>query len=207
MKEPLDRNKTDLTHFVIACAIGYLANRGFHPIETEVAVASGWIADIASFCYPTPMEMKNLGIKAQRLRIESDYGEIQFEYGHLLTALVEVKTTKADFKKDLNKKFSGQKYPAHLCYLAYPKDMNIDATEIPMGWIGLEVYPSERTIRKFRSLMFRKKGYWSYSSIHPQHPGEVADFIAQIAIKREYRTKYAANRAWLKMYRAKGGFE
>jgi hypothetical protein len=97
MNEPLDRNKTDLTRFVTACSIGYLADKGFKPIETEVAVAQGWITDVASFCYPTQTEIKKIKLKSPRISIDSDFYEICFMYGHLLTALIEIKTTRADF--------------------------------------------------------------------------------------------------------------
>jgi len=189
--EPLDRNKTKLTHFVTACAIGYLANRGFHPIETEVSTTNG-IVDIASFCYPSPTESKLLKLRVPRINIESQYKEIQFKYGHLLTAVIEVKTNRGDFKKDLNTKFSGRIFPAHLCYLAFPKGI-IESNEYPRGWICLEVYPSTRTITR---------NYNYGVNVHPQHPGDVADLCAHIAIRREYRTRFTALRTWLKMYRA-----
>lgn len=184
-----------------AAAIAYLADRGFYPIETEVCVGqkpnkqgyqqAGWIADVASFCFPTMTEMRKLKLRHPRIKIESNHDELRYIYGHIFTAMVEVKTTRADFKKDLATKFNGHIYPAHLCYLAIPKDM-ISTNEFPRGWICLEIYPETNRVKR----------HWAIGEVHPQHPGDIADFCAQIAIKRGYRTRFAERRAWLKMYRA-----
>ena len=55
--DPLDRNKTDLTHRLTALAEGHLTVLGCKPIETEVPVG-GFIVDVAGFTYPTMTEMK-----------------------------------------------------------------------------------------------------------------------------------------------------
>jgi hypothetical protein len=198
--EPLDRNKSDLTHRITALSMAYLMNVGFRPVETEVAVAGGWVADVASFCLPTPTETRRLKLRSiNRFGFEScEYGEIQFQYGPLLTAIIEVKTTRADFLKDKQRKFSGI-FPAHLCYLAYPKDV-VEPNELPRGWQGLEMTSTGN--------MLRRK-HWNWPEIHPQHPGEIAEFIAAVALRADNRTKYARNRLIMKMYRAgtlgKGG--
>lgn len=193
MKEPLDRNKTNLTHRITALSMIYLKHRGFSPIETEVSVENGWIADIASFCTPNMTETSRLRLRSiSRFGLkELDSGEIRFCYGPLLTAIVEVKISRNDFLKDKERKFSGT-FPAHLCYLAYPKDM-LDENEIPRGWMVLEMTKNGAQIRK---------RHWTWPQVHPQHPGIVAEFIAAVAIRCDRRTRYATNRAIMKMYRA-----
>src|SRR4030043_963800 len=114
MQEALDRNKTDLTHRVTALAAAYLTTRGFHPVETEVFVERGWIADLAGYCYPVESELKKLHLIGGRSIIpEIDYAEKYFfSYGSLLTAIVEVKTSRSDFTSDW--KFKTKIYPANL---------------------------------------------------------------------------------------------
>ena len=60
MMSQLDLNKTPLTHRITALAAAFLDAHGFKPVETEVPVASGWVADVASFVYPTMTEAKKL---------------------------------------------------------------------------------------------------------------------------------------------------
>jgi hypothetical protein len=43
----IDRNKTEITHNITRLAALWLDNHGFKPVETEVGVDQGWIADIA----------------------------------------------------------------------------------------------------------------------------------------------------------------
>lgn len=192
-KEPLDRNKTNLTHKVTAVAAAYLSDRGFKPIETEVSVREGWIADLASFVYPSNTEIRKLRLFGKRKIIDEYYqNEDMFlrHYGAPLTALVEVKTSLSDFRRD--KKFDGCIFPAHLCYLAYPKGL---LEKPPTGWIGLIVKEDGS-----RLLRIDIGGFWV--RIHPQHPGDVTDLVANVAIRLLHRTRYAQYRAWLKAYRA-----
>jgi len=193
MKEPLDRNKSDLTHRITSLAMIYLYNCGFKPIVTETPVGNGWIADIASFCLPNCSETKRLKLRScTRFGLNnSDYSEIEFSYGPILTAIVEVKVNRSDFIKDKNRKFAAE-FPAHLCYLAYPYGM-LQQEEIPVGWLALEMTST--------GTMLRKK-HWTWASPHRQHPGEIAEFIAAIAIRADNRQRYAQNRLMMKMYRA-----
>lgn len=190
----LDANKTALTHKITAVASAYLDMRGFKPIETEVRVADKWVADIASFVYPSMTGLRNLKIIPNKWCQDPTAEEIDYRYSYPLTAIIEVKASLLDFKKDINTKFSGQVYPAHLCYLAYPSGM-IDKTEIPRGWIGLEAADDGGRVinihRPFRLI-----------TPHSQKPGDVTDLIAAVAIRRDYRTRYAAQRAFVKAYNA-----
>ena len=200
--EPLDRNKSELTHAVTACAMIFLENRGFKPIETEVFAIGFGIVDIGGACTPSPTDTKKLRLSnAEKYGCEKTdiYNHIQFRYGPILTAAIEVKVTRQDFLKDVGNKFQSRKergdkyiYPAHLCYLAFPKGL-IEEHEIPMGWMGLEMDSSgSRLLRK----------YWTYPEIHPQNPGDLVWYIMSLAIRADYRTRYARQRIMMKMYRA-----
>ncbi len=196
----LDANKTAATHRATATASYYLALRGYKPIETEVGVFGGWIADLASYVYPTKTELKKIKLLNREERsgkkiLSTDEALTYFErrYGRgPFTAIVEVKVTKADFKKDLDFKFSGRVFPAHFCYLAYPSKLDV---ELPTGWVGLLLNDDCDRLVKM------KYGYCDI--IHPQPPGDIVDLIAAVGIRRHHRTVYAEQRAWLKSYRAK----
>lgn len=193
----LDLNKTPLTHKITALAAAFLDAHGFKPIETEVSVAPGWIADLASFAYPTMTEAKKLKLIKDRKLLHpdqiQDMTRLIYTCGPLLTAIVEVKVTKADLKKDWERKFKCRMLPAHLCYLAYPKGL-IDKKELPMGWHGIECSEDgERVIRRHHSFIY---------TIHPQHPGAICDLIAAVAIRRAHRTRYREMRDWMRSYRA-----
>lgn len=193
MDEPLDRNKSDLTHNVTALAMAYLENRGFKPIETEVFVRNYGVADVGGIVSPTPTEAARLRLaNAQKFGLaDQSYGEITFRYGPLLTGIIEVKVSRSDFTNDIQSKFSDN-WPAHLCYLAYPKGL-IEPHELPQGWMGLEMDSTGYSLRR---------KHWSVARVHPQHPGDVALFATSLAVRADYRTRYARHRTWWKMYRA-----
>lgn len=178
-KESLDNNKSALTHKITAVCAAYLDKRGFKPIETEVAVCRGWIADLASFVYPSWTERKLLGLDAKSML-------------NPVTAIVEVKITRGDFKKDIRRKFNADILPAHICYLAYPKGMLRDE-EIPERWVGLEA-------KEDGSKILRRKK----KQITPaeQKDEQIIDLIAAVAIRRAHRTRYRELRDYLRMYRA-----
>jgi len=196
----LDLNKTAATHRATAAASYYLAFRGYKPIETEVSVFDGWIADLASYVYPTNTELKQMKILQRESRsgnkiLSTDEALKNFErrYGEgPFTAIVEVKVTKADFQKDLNFKFNGRVFPAHFCYLAYPAKLDV---ELSKGWIGLLLNDECDRIVKMK---------YTYSDIiHPQPLGDVVDLIAAVGIRRHHRTVYAERRDWIKAFRAR----
>jgi len=196
----MDENKTALTHRVTALAAAYLDAGGFKPVEAEVQCHDGWVADLAGFVYPTMTECK-------KMKLLPKYGgstdklhrELEYYYQFPLTAICEVKTSRADFRKDLNTKFYGQIYPAHLCYLAYPAGI-VAEDEIPVGWIGLETTQQAGKIKKVTT----NKKCFIFQCLHAQRPGDVTDLIANIAIRRDHRTRYAVNKAFLKAIRARG---
>jgi len=195
----LDLNKTAATHRATATASYYLALRGYKPIETEVGVFNGWIADLASYVYPTNTELRKMKIlnreerSGQKILSTEDalkYFESRYGVGPF-TAIVEVKISKADFKKDLDFKFAGRVFPAHFCYLAYPSKLDV---ELPKGWIGLLLNDDCDRVVKVKQDYF--------NIIHPQPPGDIVDLIAAVGIRRHHRTVYAEQRAWIKAHRA-----
>ncbi len=194
----MDDNKTALTHRVTATAAAYLACGGFKPVESEVGVWDGWVADLASFVYPTKTEAKQLKLipRCNYDEAESKYNELNYLYGSPLTAIVEVKISNSDLRKDRERKFSGIIYPAHLCYLAYPNGL-IEKDNLPRGWIGLETTKDGKQI--YRCHVYHKN---SWGHIHPQRPGDMVDLIAAVAIRRQHRTQYAEMKAFLKAHNA-----
>lgn len=192
MPEKLDGNKMALTHRITAVAMAYFDACGFKPVETEVCIASGWIADIASFVYPTPTEAKKLRLNH---RFGNDpnynwYDDLHSRYGYMYTGIVEVKVTRSDFLKDLETKFNNSP-PAHLAFIAFPTGM-IEEREIPIGWMGLKC-------SKDGSKLVKRVGW---GKVHPRHPGDTIDFIAQVAIRRDHRTRYEFMRSLMRAYRA-----
>jgi len=193
----LDDNKSALTHRVTAVAAAYLDRLGCKPIETEVPVRVGWVADVASYWYPTMSEAKRLDLDKRAAALfgpdcdtpawwvtSRAYGDGPF------TVLVEVKTTRQDFLQD--KKWDSRDWPAHVCCLAYPTEVVRDG-ELPKGWYGLEISKEGRCLRKVHR---------PFAEPHPQHQGLVLDFVAAVGIRRDHRTRHAAMRDWAKAFRA-----
>jgi hypothetical protein len=91
----------------------WLDNHGFKPVETEVPVMRGWVADIAGVIEPTHSEAVKLRLVprkpnwtsfqtdleryvAGKERHENAYGSLPFP----ITVLVEVKTSLADLRRE-----------------------------------------------------------------------------------------------------------
>ena len=200
--DPLDRNKTALTHKITALACAYLSSVGCKPVETEIPFG-GFILDVGSFAYPTMTELKNSKL-LKTLYPElsgnhnAQYNRFFQDYGPLLTFAAEVKTSLSDFKKDLGRKysqdFSYSTVGAHLCYLAVPKLLQEEANKV-LRWGKIICSDDGEHILKATPP----------SWILAMHPKDIIDFIAQVAIRRDHRTKHRAMRDFLKTYRAKGG--
>lgn len=192
-----DRNKTALTHRVTAVAAASLDSMGCKPVETEVMIARGWIADVASYWYPSHSEAKRLRLHEVTLPtrlIDDGDDELDMRFrlwgGGPFTVAVEVKTTAADFSGD--RKWS-LPYPANICVLAFPRGV---VKDIPKGWYGLETNMAGDRVLKWHRIA---------GDIHPQHPGVSLDFVAQVGIRRDHRTRGRAFKDWAKAYRAKDG--
>lgn len=204
MSEPLDRNKSDRTHRATAVAATWLDGIGCKPVETEVYVDQGWIADLAAFWSPTRTEMKR--VKLHKMIAEWEGPDAigdPFDYlaGRMatrLTVVAEVKVDAADFKRDIGRKYCmdnrmpTMRAPAHLLLLVGPK--SAIGARAPWDWGWLET--SECCTRALR---------WHPSwRFHPQAPGQIEDVIAGVAIRRDHNTRYESLRRVLKSYRAGG---
>jgi len=209
-EEPLDRNKTVLTHKLTALAVGHLTVLGCKPIETEVPI-SGFIVDVAGFTYPTMTEMKKgkllkrAIIEQPSLEHKSDYLADEYISRKRLfpmTAVVEVKTTIADFKKDIERKFMNG--IADLNYIIIPKSIQ------------------DKAKKSYEEAILKTKSYYSWgewSFVIASNNGEkileskipkintipidqTLAIVAQIAIRRCHRTENIFMRNMLKQYRA-----
>jgi hypothetical protein len=149
---PADRNKTDLTHDVTEGAAKWLASIGAKCIETEVPVGPKWIADIAAFWSPTPTEAtaKKLIPRAKTYPYGQTTAAVQAWHEHhdmrvaayralpqIITIIVEVKTTRADFKRETlaEGKFNRPRV-ADVHIMATPYSL-IKMSECPSGWLDL----------------------------------------------------------------------
>jgi hypothetical protein len=191
-----DLNKSPLTCDVTSAVALWLDGMGFKPIETEVGMPwstreeneKGWIADLAGVIFPTQTELINLKLLRRGPRwslLDNDgkweknpaYEEWEKERAakqRLMTCLVEVKTTRADFLGDRKWNLP---LPTDLAYLAYPKGL-VDPSEWPAGWGILEFHDGQVRQRRF------------------PFPGQTSseqqrDVILSIAVRRDHHTRYA----------------
>ncbi len=146
-----DRNKTELTLRVTEAASNWLTSIGAKPIETEVPIQRGWVADLAGVWCPTRTEARNLKIvsrpkrfgytpglepeeEERRKKIEDDsYRESENEYDALPDGIIivhEVKTSRSDFMHD--KKWLAPS-PANMRVLSITPGI-ASQEEFPDGW-------------------------------------------------------------------------
>jgi hypothetical protein len=185
-----DRNKTELTKLVTAAAFRYLDERGFKPVETEVPVCDGWVADLAGVISPTQTELQELkllppkpGWKKPQADREA-WCALANKTQALMTALVEVKTSCSDFRGD--KKWTSG-LPTNLAYLAIPNDLAIGAEEIPGGWGVLQYSVSSDCLRITRP-----------PSIRQVSTALQLDVLHEIAVRRDHHTRYERERSFRK---------
>ena len=192
-----DNNKTHLTNVITAGAKMWMLGVGFKPVQDEVPVADGWVADVAGYIQPTQTELtrhlkllKALGLTND----ESGVAKFFSRYEMPMTGLIEVKTTKADYKKDIGRKYARHDQPScpvHLPWLAYPTGMVPDL-ELPHYWGLLEFSANGDKLLKARCPV----------CVRSQHPGDTAKVIANIGerIFNKYQDPEMAE--WLKEHRA-----
>lgn len=117
--EGADLNKSELTLRVTEAADLWLSEIGCKPVETEVPVAVGWVADLAGVWIPTMTEAQKAKLIPRRPATKHPYGSAAYkdhyekvklwrqrtqpvlEYlPHPVTVILEAKTTRADFRSD-----------------------------------------------------------------------------------------------------------
>ena len=191
-----DRNKTVITRTVTSAAVRYLEWRGCKPLETEVPICNGWVADVAGALDPTITELAALKFIKHRPKwngastylewwdasrqAEKTWWEAAKQVQQLMTVLVEVKTSRSDFQND--KKWS-LKIPVTVAYLAIPKDLGIRLDKVPVPWGILEYNAVTEDVRLRRVPLIQ-------DVTHEQQ----RDVVFQIAIRRDHHTRYARMR-------------
>jgi hypothetical protein len=153
-KELADRNKSALTHKVTLAARLWLENHGFKPVESEVWMPptdtkeKGWIADLAGVIAPTQTELIEMKMVPRPPRWNyggnnDHYEPRRYEWeqlykplDRLMTCLVEVKTSRADFRADRKWKMTP---PTDLAWVAMPPGI-VKKEEWPDGWGILELH-------------------------------------------------------------------
>jgi hypothetical protein len=189
----LDRNKTELTHKVTAAAHSWLDSHGFKPVETEVPVAPGWVADLAGVIDPTQTELVNMrlvprppcyqyGKTNEDYRVKREAWEALFNpLFRRMSCLVEVKTTRGDFLGDKKWKLMP---PVDMAFLAVPTGL-IKPEEMPEGWGVLELRGD---------LVYKTRNPVPRVATVEEH----LEVIYAVAIRRDHRTRYATQREWQK---------
>lgn len=195
-----DRNKTELTLNITRLAALWLDGKGFKPVETEVGVERGWVADVAGVAFPTKTELIELRLVKRAPRWCYD-GRDNGKYDawkaardaipSRLTATIEVKTSVGDYRGD--RKWTAE-WPTSLCYVAMPEGM-IPPEQWPKDW-GVILFSQEgTTVRK----------------VFP--PARVATVsieqhlyvVLNLAVARDHHTRYARLRELRKAARADAG--
>ncbi len=203
MTEALDRNKSQLTHVATATAAFWLANIGCKPIESEVPLPNGTIADLAAVWTPTPTEaklsrlLKDLvpdSVKTEQIN------QLQWVFRRVagrITIAVEIKVSKSDFARDLGKKYarSFRERPSlrpctHFLIVAAPQSVISKSETLDCGVLSL----SEDCSR-----VIKWRGPWHENAVFP---GDIEDVIAAIAVRQHNVKAYANLRRALKGYRA-----
>lgn len=186
-----DRNKSPITHEVTDAVASWLDAHGFKPVETEVPLALGWVADLAGVICPTQTELIALqlikrppswneihSLKTKRRTWDADaYKAWQGTIDALrrtMTCLIEVKTSRADYCGD--KKWTLTP-PTDLAFVAFPRGL-VKAEEWPTGWGILEFH--DGAIKRLRAPT-------------PQvtADSQQRDVILSIAIRRDHHTRYS----------------
>lgn len=201
-----DRNKSELTIAITKNAALWLDGKGFKPVETEVPVENGWIADVAGVCCPTQTEMIDLKIiqRPPRYRgsswaqagskYEIDYKAWREKYNTIpqpLTALVEVKTSRGDYMGD--RKWSSE-WPTNLCYVAMPEGM-IEPQYWPPCWGVILFSQNGSVVRKVHAP----------AAIKPLSIEKQMWTIHSLAVARDHQTRYARLRELSRAQRIRDG--
>ena len=194
-----DLNKSIVTHQVTDAAALWLDGHGFKPVETEVPMPwysetkSGWIADLAAVIQPTQTELIELKLIPRKPRWpgsakwteahrekEDRWQEVADLCLRFMTCLVEVKTSRADFRSDHKWRTEP---PADLAFLAVPKGL-LKPEEWPTGWGILEWTGGS-------AIAYRRRPEPRVIPVDRQLRTTLS-----IAVRRDHHTRYARMREW-----------
>jgi len=150
-----DANKSELTLRITEAAAVWLDNIGAKPVETEVPIDRGWVADLAGAWCPTRTEAQMQGLIPRSVRFsgenwdrhEQRREEREKAFDALpapITIAHEVKVSRGDFRGD--KKWD-RPWPANMCVLSIPDGM-LKPEEYPAGWWILLHSTKAGTLRK-----------------------------------------------------------
>lgn len=175
-----DQNKTELTKMVTAAACFWLDERGCKPVETEVSIAQGWIADLAGVVCPSNTELQELKLirRAPKWDRRSDREAWEIDaaaMSWMMTVIVEVKTSRGDFVGD--RKWTAA-HLADLCWIAAPAGL-IGESERPEGWGILEYSQT-------RDCMISRRN----PQLHMTTPEQQRNLIHAVAVRRDNHTRY-----------------
>ena len=175
-----DQNKTEITKEITAATCFWLDERGCKPVESEVTVARGWIADIASVVCPSNSELQDLKLirRAPKWskREEREAWEVEAAgISRMMTVIVEVKTSRSDFVGD--KKWISPPV-ADLNWIASPSGL-IGESERPPGWGLLEYSDS-------RDCMIQR----CPPPVQVTRAEQQRDLIHAVACRRDNHTRY-----------------
>lgn len=174
-----DRNKSGLTHEVTGAAAAWLDAAGFKPVETEVPITAGWVADLAGVLEMTRTEAVNLKIIPRRPKwskpeaMRREWESAFMSLPSPATGLVEVKVSRSDFRGD-HKWLSDPQ--ANLMWLAIPAGLLTEA-EYPAGW-GI-LHFKNNAVRCVRPAPLHRVDVERRMSV-----------LLNIAIRRDHHTRY-----------------
>ncbi len=197
-----DRNKSELTHNITRNVALWMDGKGFKPVETEVPVDSGWIADVAGVACPTQTELIELKLRKRppkwrperQVTYENEYkiwNEARLTIPNPMTAIVEVKTSRGDYMGD--RKWTAA-WPANLCYVAMPEGM-IDPMHWPTGWGVILFSQDGGVVRKA----------FPPTQIQPVAHEQQLGVVLSIGVIRDHKTRYARLRELQREIRIKEG--
>lgn len=210
MSEPIDRNKSALTHVATASVAAWMNTIGVKAVEAEVRVGQSWVADLAGVWEPTYTELRRTHAfkRLEWLRGVADGSRLNLFYnvmGSPITVLVEVKVTRADFLSDAKRKYGWKPKlayrpaPAHLRIVACPNEIVRNDEVMGLantGWGVLRLSAAcDRVISGVDAFPYR---------LNAVLPGDLVEFMNGLLTALDHRTRYARLRMWHKSYRAGG---
>lgn len=187
-----DQNKTEITKQITAATCFWLDERGVKPVETEVTVAFGWIADVAGVLCPTETELQTLKLIRRKPtwkkpQDEKDAWQVEADVlNRMMTVIVEVKTSRGDFRGDKKWEWGS---PADLCWVATPAGL-ISEAERPKGW-GLLEYSETRDCMISRRV----------PEIRTTTAEQQRNLVHAVACRRDNHTRYEHINRLRKEYR------